>query len=276
MATSEAAAIRPRISIVTISFNQARFLETAIRSVLDQDYPAVEHIVVDPGSTDGSRAIIARHAPRLGAVVLDRDDGPADGLNRGFARATGDIFGYVNADDALLPGALTRVAAHFAANPAADVLCGNGELIDADGRMLRTIRTSTFSLRAMGHGALTFVQQGNFFRRAAFDRAGGFNVRNRTCWDYELLADMALAGARVVNVPDRLGQFRLYGETITGSGRLVEQIKADERRVAAKALGRPLEPGDRLLRPVHRLIRHATHPRGAVEGLVARLRGRSI
>ena len=92
-----------KISIVTVSFNQADYLEQAIRSVVEQDYSDIEYIVVDAGSTDGSREIIERD--RIATVVFEPDREPADGLNKGFARATGDIFGYINADDAYLPGA---------------------------------------------------------------------------------------------------------------------------------------------------------------------------
>lgn len=266
----------PIISIVTISFNQARFLEAAMESILSQDYPALDYVVVDPGSIDGSRAIIERHADRLGAVIFEPDRGPADGLNRGFAKARGSIFGYINADDILLPGALAQVAAQFSAQPQADVILGNGALIDDHGRILRSLRSSRFSLRHYAHGAMTFCQQGKFFRRAAFVRAGGFNVANRTSWDGELLVDMALAGVRVVNVPDRLGAFRLYGETITGSGRLAEQARRDHARIAAKALGRPAQRGDAWLRRLARLERLASHPLGAAEGLAARLLRRSV
>ncbi len=260
----------PRISIVTISFNQARFLPAAIESVQAQGYPGLEHIVVDPGSTDGSRAIIAGYGDRLTAI-LEPDDGPADGLNRGFARATGQVFGYINADDVLLPGALAAVARAFA-DPATDVICGNGTMLDADGRATRPLYSSRFSLPAFAHGAMTFVQQANFFRAAAFARAGGFNAANRTCWDVELLVDLALSGARIVNVRDRIGGFRLYGDSITGSGRFAEQIARDLARINAKALGRAATPADALRRPLHRLWRLATHPAGALAGVRARLR----
>ncbi len=260
----------PRISIVTISFNQARFLGAAIESVLGQNYADLDHIVVDPGSTDGSREIIAGYGDRLTAI-LEPDEGPADGLNRGFARATGNVFGYINADDMLLPGALDAVARTFA-DPATDVVCGNGTMIDADGRTLRSVYTSRFSLPAFAHGAMTFVQQANFFRAAAFAAAGGFNVANRTCWDAELLVDLALAGVHVRNVPDRLGAFRMYGDSITGSGRFAEQTRIDLARIAEKALGRPRAPGDAVKAPLYRLWRQATHPAGAIEGVRARLK----
>ena len=93
-----------KLSIVTISFNQADYLEEAMVSILEQDYDDIEYIIVDAGSTDGSRDIIERYRDRIAVVVLEPDEGPADGLNKGFARASGDIYGYLNADDAFLPG----------------------------------------------------------------------------------------------------------------------------------------------------------------------------
>ncbi|MBC7521339.1 MAG: glycosyltransferase [Sandarakinorhabdus sp.] len=270
-ATPQAPAQAPRISIVTLSFNQARFLDAAITSITGQGYPNLDYIVVDPGSTDGSRAIIDAHRDRITTVLLDPDKGPADGLNKGFAAATGDIFGYINADDLLLPGALAAVARHFTENPQVDGILGNGILIDDNGDTRRPMKSSRFSLTDLGHGAMTFVQQGHFFRRSAFAASGGFNIANRTCWDGELLVDMALAGARFINVPDQLGAFRLYGDTITGSGRLAEAMKIDTARYQAKALGRPPQPIDRLVAPLRLLARRIADPPATIDGLRARL-----
>jgi glycosyltransferase involved in cell wall biosynthesis len=260
----------PRISIVTLSFNQGRFLGDAIESILGQNYPNLDYIVVDPGSTDESRDIIARYAGRLTAL-LDPDTGPADGLNHGFAAATGDIFGYINADDLLLSGALETVGRHFSARPDIDAILGNGILINADGKLRRRVKTSPFNLKTFALSAMTFCQQGHFFRRSAFVASGGFNVENRTCWDVELLADMALAGARMVNVPEQLGAFRLYGETITGSGRLAAATAVDDARIKTKALGRSLTPFDRIAAPLRKLSRRIADPADAIEGIRARI-----
>jgi glycosyltransferase involved in cell wall biosynthesis len=264
----------PPITIVTLSFNQAPFLAEAIESVLGQNYPGLDYIVVDPGSTDGSREIIARYSNQSGGrlrALLDPDKGPADGLNNGFAAAAGAIFGYINADDLMLPGALATVARHFAAQPQADAILGNGVLIDRDGAKRRNVQTSRFSLNAIGHGAMTFCQQGHYFRREAFGQTGGFNAANRTCWDFELLVDMGLAGLTIVNVPERLGAFRLYGETITGSGRFAEAMARDLARIQEKALGRPQKPGDRITSALHLMARRLANPAATLEGLRARL-----
>lgn len=100
-----------KFSIVTISFNQREFLERTINSVIGQDGVEIEYIIVDPGSTDGSRDIIERYRPYFAHVILEKDAGPADGLNKGFAVATGEIYGYLNSDDMFEPGALATVAA---------------------------------------------------------------------------------------------------------------------------------------------------------------------
>ena len=170
------AGLTMKVSIVTISFNQARFLPRALASVLSQDYPDIEYIVVDPGSTDGSRAVIDSHRERLARVVLDSDNGPADGLNRGFEFATGDVLAYVNADDAFLPGAVHEAVAYLDAHPAVDVVYGDGYMVDVDGNVLRTIESSPFNLRRYAYGSVMVLQQATFIRRSAYDRTDGFNV----------------------------------------------------------------------------------------------------
>ena len=105
-----------KVSIVTLSFNQGKFLRRALRSVLEHKYP-VEYIVVDPGSTDGSRKFISAYRNEIAHVVFQPDDGPAHGLNRGCAAASGDVLAYVNADDALLPGAVGEAVEYLAARP---------------------------------------------------------------------------------------------------------------------------------------------------------------
>ena len=143
----------PKISIVTISFNQAEFLERAIVSVTGQAYPDIEYIVVDPGSTDGSREIIERHRHRITACSLDPDKGPADGLNKGFALSTGSILGYINADDALRPGSLAFVGEYFERHPEVDVLAGGIRITDANDRPSPRGRSADrFDLRAYAAG----------------------------------------------------------------------------------------------------------------------------
>jgi glycosyltransferase involved in cell wall biosynthesis len=264
-----------KVSIVTISLNQGAYLETAIRSVIDQDHPDLEYIVVDPGSTDGSRAIIEGYRDRLSAVILDPDDGPARGLNNGFARATGEIFAYVNADDALIPGSVTEAVAAFARHPEMDVIYGHGHLVDERGAVLRRIRSAPFSLWRALHGAGVVVQQATFFRRAAFEAVGGFNAANHSCWDYELLVDFALAKKAFLRVERYWGVFRLHPGSITGSGRFSADIAREDLRIFVKATGRLPGRFTRLSTSVARLQKWLVDPKSFLISAVDLVRGKS-
>src|SRR3546814_4498592 len=114
-----------RFSVVTISYNQAEFLRRAIDSVRNQSGVDLEYIVVDPGSSDDSRAIIDSYGDRIGHRVYEPDQGPADGLNKGFAHATGDIYYYLNSDDTVELGALYQISQYFKSHPDVDAVCGH-------------------------------------------------------------------------------------------------------------------------------------------------------
>lgn len=266
-----------RFSIVTISYNQGQFLDRAIRSVVGQKGVDVEYIVVDPGSTDGSRRIIEQHADSIAAVVLDRDDGPADGLNKGFAVATGEVFGFVNADDAYLAGALAEASAIFTAHPAASVVCGDGVVINADGRVLRIGRSSTIGRRRSSYRISTTFQPSLFVRAEAFRAVRGFNTENTTCWDGELLVDLAIAGYLSVHSYRLWSAFTLHDQSISGTGRLEVQFERDRLRLFSKAMGRSATMLDRSIIRFARPLRWATSPRSLVHrvtdrGIAIRLR----
>ncbi len=261
-----------KFSIVTISFNQRQYLEEAITSVLTQDYPAFEHIVVDPGSTDGSRELVTSFAGRIAKVIFEPDQGAADGLNKGFQHASGDIFGFLNSDDVLLPGAMQSVAEAFSAHPDCGIVMGNGFTVDAKGNRLRRIRAAGFTLPRYFYGGATWLQQATFFRRGAFEAAGGFNVQNRSCWDGELVVDMIRQGARVKYLDRDLALFRIHAKSITGSRRHSEMMKADADRMFALSRGRKWTAMDTLRGYLFRIERVLTHP-GAVESaILARVR----
>ena len=126
----------PLVSIVTPSYNQAAFLEETIRSVLEQDYPRVEYIIIDGGSTDGSAEIIQRYADRLAYWVSERDRGQTDAINKGFARATGSILAWLNSDDTYQPGALREAVDYLLAHPDVGMVYGDGNFIDEHGKVI--------------------------------------------------------------------------------------------------------------------------------------------
>lgn len=257
-----------RVSLVTVSFNQAQFVERTIRSVLDQGYDDLEYIVVDPGSSDGSRDIINRYAQKLTKVIFEPDKGAADGLNKGFAHATGDILGFLNSDDTLLPGALNKVIAYFEAHPKIDVVSGHAHIIDADDRFLRKTFTDRFSLRDAAYRINSVIQPSTFFRRACFERSGGFNPCNRCSWDGELWIDMAERGARFGRMNEFLSCFRVHGSSITGSAKLDQLLDEYFDRVFQRVIGRSRRKSDDLVRQALRLRRLIVNHRDAVQRLL--------
>lgn len=238
-----------KVSIVTISFNRGRFLEQAIRSVVEQDHDDIEFIVVDAGSTDGSREIIERYRDRIATIVFEPDDGPPDGLNKGFALATGDVCATIDADDGLLPGALRRVVAAFRDRPHVDVLCGHGYLIDGEGRVLQTCRQNRFDGRRFVYGGCTYLQQATFARRQAFLDVGGFNTQNFTCWDGEHHLAMWLAGKTFDVLDEYLAVWRRHEAAITMAPDFQQRLRKDEQRLFEMVMHRPPNRWDDVMRP---------------------------
>jgi len=262
-----------KVSIITISFNQATFLPACIDSILQQDYPDLEYVVVDAGSTDGSREILRRYGSCISRVILEIDNGPAEGLNKGFRSATGEVFGYINADDLLLPGAVRRVVELFSCDAETDVVCGNGYQINEAGERERKIYSTEWDLTGYAYGACNIVQQATFFKRDIFWKAGGFNVDNRICWDGELLVAMSLVGAKFIRIPDFLGAFRIYRHSITGSG--LQRTKAFEdatQRIAERILGRSPTTVDKALSGLYQFLKYLKYPVATMSGLVSKIK----
>jgi glycosyltransferase involved in cell wall biosynthesis len=241
-----------KISIVTLSFNQRAFLQEAIESVLQQGYPDLEYIVIDPGSTDGSRELIQSYASSITRIIFEPDKGAADGLGKGFAIATGDIFGFLNSDDLLEPGSLQRIVDFFQSHPEYGILMGNGYIVDADGKPIRHVRSRTFTVERYLYGGTQFLQQSTFFRREAYLKSPGFNPANRSCWDGELFVNMAHRGAKVAHIDADLGRFRIHSQSITGSKRLHQQYLEDLRRIFQDIRGRDWRATDNFQRWLYR------------------------
>ena len=256
------------VSIVTISFNQAEFLERALLSVLSQDHPYIEYIVVDPGSIDGSRSIIERYQSRLARTIFEPDCGPAHGLNKGFAAATGEIFAFLNSDDVLHPAAVSAAVRYLQQHPEKDVVSGHACVLDPRDRILRRTYSDRITpTKALYQGAI-LIQPSTFFRRRAFECVQGFNVRNRVAWDGELFFDMALAGCRFGSCDHIWSGYRLHRQSITASSHLnslrTTQYAAQFRRVT----GRELRLTDHGLRAALRLWKHLANPRDSWQRLL--------
>jgi glycosyltransferase involved in cell wall biosynthesis len=232
-----------KISVVTISYNQAQFIEEAILSVISQNYNNFEYIIVDPGSSDGSREIIEKYARESGNIItlLEKDQGPADGLNKGFLQATGDIFCFLNSDDQFLPNAFEKIADCFNKNPLTDVVSGHALVINAEGKTLRKVYSDAFSILSYAYGSSILIQPSTFFRKSAYIRSKGFNISNRSNWDGELWADLYFIGARFKTINFFLSCYRLQAESITTSGKYDNLIKDHHRYMFEKIVGRKYE-----------------------------------
>ena len=225
-----------KISIVTISFNQEKYLPACIDSILNQTGCELEYIVVDPGSQDGSRAIIDSYGDRI-VKVYEKDDGPADGLNRGFARATGEIYGFINSDDYLLPGALKEITQIFQSGDDNMFVTGGGFTEDENGARTR-IYPNSLTTQGMLYRSDVMFQQSTFFPASLYKQVKGFNTANQTCWDYELFLRFLLLGARHQVTKHDLAVFRLYQGSISGSGRLEAKYLQELDKLFAECMGR--------------------------------------
>jgi glycosyltransferase involved in cell wall biosynthesis len=210
----------PLVSIITPSFNQGEFLEATICSVLDQDYPNIEYIVMDGGSTDDSVAILQRYTERITHWESQPDRGQAHAVNKGLQLARGSILGWLNSDDLLLPGTVSLVVKTFRDTPEIDVVYGRLERIDEEGRLVPTPilpkdRNDFSKERVLGECLVN--QPGAFWQREIMEKAGFLDERLKYTLDYEYWIRLALAGTRFVRLPEVVARFRLSARSKTVS-----------------------------------------------------------
>ena len=215
----------PKITIITPSYNQAQFIERTIRSVLDQNYPELEYIVMDGGSTDGTIEILKRYEQRL-KWNSQKDEGQADAINKGMMRATGDILAYLNSDDVLEPDALRLVAGYFMSHPKTMWLTGKCRIIDEQDREGRRLITAykNFLLRRWTYSLLLVTnpisQPATFWRRAVIDECGLFEKSEHLVMDYDYWLRIGRKYPLSV-LDDYLAAFRVYATSKTSSSFLI-------------------------------------------------------
>jgi len=180
----------PKVSIVTPSYNQAGFIEETIQSILGQNYPDIEYIIVDGASTDGSPEIIRKYESQLAWWVSEPDKGQSDAINKGFAHATGDILTWVCSDDTLLPGAVSTIVDLFARHPDAGMIYGDALLTDPAGEKIGVCLGKPYSLRTLTIYA-TVPQPASFFSRAAWEQFGPLDSKIHFAMDRDLFLRMA-------------------------------------------------------------------------------------
>jgi glycosyltransferase involved in cell wall biosynthesis len=204
----------PRVSVVTPSYNQAEFIEQTIRSVLLQGYPDLEYIIIDGGSTDGSLEIIGKYEPWLAYWVSEPDRGQTDAINKGWARATGEVLAYINSDDYYLERAVAAAVEGFRTNPRAGMVYGTAIVVDETGKELRVWEARPFDLKVMLTEGSIVPQPATFFSRNALKRVGYLDEQWHMIMDYELCIRIGMRFPAVF-VPGVLARFRDHSHSKT-------------------------------------------------------------
>lgn len=204
----------PLVSIVTPSYNQAAYLDEALRSVLEQDYSPVEYIVIDGGSQDGSLEIIKQHAKQLAYWVSEKDHGQADAINKGFGRATGKYMAWLNADDRLKPGAIAEAVEYLESHPDAAMVYGDADFIDAGGGVIGRFPARQTDYQRLLRGYVHIPQQGALWRADLMREVGQLDASLSFAMDYDLWVRLAKI-SKLHYLPRLWAEFRLHADSKT-------------------------------------------------------------
>jgi glycosyltransferase involved in cell wall biosynthesis len=237
----------PLVSIVTPSYNQARFLESTIRSVLEQDYPHIEYIIVDGGSTDGSVDIIYRYAHQLGWWVSEKDHGQTDAINKGFAHAHGEILAYLNSDDTYEPNAISEAVAYLQDHHEVGLVYGRANFIDAKGHVIGHFPAAQTNAARLRRGYVHIPQQAAFWRADLWKRIAPLDPTFYFAMDYDLWVRLS-ALAPIQYFPRLWANFRLHtgGKTLLADDRCWPEMLRVHFREGGSWLG--ILPAKYLLR----------------------------
>jgi glycosyltransferase involved in cell wall biosynthesis len=253
----------PRISIVTPSYNQAEYVEMTVRSVLLQRYPNLEYIVMDGGSTDGSREILDRYADRFAHYQSQKDGGQSDAIHQGFARSSGEIMAYLNSDDLLAPGALHFVAEYFAAHPEVDAIYSHRCTIDRQNKVISYWILPPHSNYLMKRWDL-IPQETCFWRRRLFDACGNIDSSLRFAMDYDLFLRY-MAHGKFARVNRFLGAFRYHDDSKTS--RLLFAVGHGEIKQVQERHGLKIGPRESMIGGLFSHVHRRRNKPGGLPGI---------
>lgn len=212
---------KPLVSIITPSFNQGRFLEQTMRSVLEQDYPRIEYIVIDGGSSDNSVEIIGKYADKLAYWVSERDKGQTDALNKGFSKAHGEFLAWMNSDDAYYPGAVSAAVAYLQEHPEIGMVYGDLDFIDENDRVIGRFNAAQTDLARLRRGFVHIPQPAAFFRAEHWRKVAPLDPSFYFAMDYDLWVRLAKVTQLKYNPGAPWAKFRLHSDAKT--------VNADDR-----------------------------------------------
>ncbi len=199
----------PLVSIVTPSYNQARFLPATIESVLGQTYPNIEYIIIDGGSSDDSQQIIRRYAERLAYWVSEPDQGQTDAINKGFARANGQVLAWLNSDDTYQPNAVAEAVDYLKLHPQVGLVYGQAGYIDEHGRQIGQFPAAQTDYQRLRRGYVHIPQQAAFWRADLWQQVGPLDPSYYFAMDYDLWLRLARV-SQIRYVPRLWANFRLH------------------------------------------------------------------
>lgn len=265
------------------SYNQARFVEAAIQSVLSQECDDLEVLFIDGGSTDGTMEIVEKYRDRLAVCVSEPDQGQSDALHKGFCRATGDVLTWLNTDDLMLPAALKRAKRQFAKHPKVSWLLGNVVWIDDQDRVLKCWRGEGFTPGWMKLGNFAAGGPTAFFTKELYDRVGGINLNLHYQMDTELWWRFAMAGEKYCRLHGYTWALRLH-ENAKVSGHMFAEAENQEQKAVLKRRKQEHEHVQRLTSGYRKyqytlaskvlsILRKASSPKyniGVIESLIYR------
>ena len=210
-----------KVSIITPSFNQARYIESTMRSVLEQGYPLIEYIVVDGGSTDGSVDVIKRYADKLAWWVSEKDKGQTDALNKGFSHAQGEILAWLNSDDTYEPGVVAAAVKYLNEHPKVGMVYADTNFIDENGRIIGRFPAAQTDYRRLRQGYVHIPQQAAFFRADLWRQVGPLDPDFYFAMDYDLWVRLAKLAPFAYLPGQTWANFRLHtsGKTIAADDR---------------------------------------------------------
>ncbi len=211
----------PLVTIVTPSYNQADYLEATIRSVLEQDYPRIEYFIMDGGSTDGSLDIIKKYASRLAGWVSEKDKGQTDAINKGFARATGEILAWLNSDDTYEPGAVRAAVEALRSRPEVGMVYGEANYIDENGCLIGRFPAAQTDYTRLRHGYVHIPQQASFWRAELWKQVGPLDPSFYFAMDYDLWVRLARITSLLYLPGQVWANFRLHssGKSVVADSR---------------------------------------------------------
>jgi len=199
-----------KVSIITPSYNQGQFIERTIRSLLNQDYPNIEYIVMDGGSTDNTVEILRKYEDRL-TWKSEPDKGQSDAINKGFRMATGEILAWLNADDTYKAGAINKAVDYLVKHSQVDIVYGNGNLIDEQDNLIGEFKSFPIDLRAcLYHGRISIFQPSVFFRKDVFEKVGALDEKLHITMDIDYWIRITKQGLTMEHIDCPLANLRWH------------------------------------------------------------------